>query len=92
MTLEAIKVATNTQWKNPIIEIEELCFGVVHPITKETITQYKKLQHDLNLKVIWVPAMSKEIHRLSQGKEGITKGTNAIFFLSHKEIRLIPAD
>jgi hypothetical protein len=37
MTLEAIKVATNTQWKNPIIETEELCFGVVHPITKETI-------------------------------------------------------
>jgi hypothetical protein len=92
MTLEAIKVATDTQWKNPIIEIEELCCGVVHPITKETITQYKKLQHDPNLKVIWVPAMSKEIHRLAQGKEGITKGTNTIFFLSHKEIRLIPAD
>jgi hypothetical protein len=92
MTLEAIKVATNTQWKDPIIDIEELCFGVVHPITKETITQYKKLQHDPNLKVIWVPAMSKEIHLLAQGKEGLTKGTNTIFFLSHKEIRLIPAD
>jgi hypothetical protein len=36
--------------------------------------------------------MSKEIHRLAQGKEGIAKGTNTIFFLSHKEIRLIPAD
>ncbi len=36
--------------------------------------------------------MSKEIHRLAQGKEGITKGTNTIFFLSHTEIRLIPAD
>ena len=36
--------------------------------------------------------MSKEIHRLAQGKEGITKGTNTIFFLSHKEIRLIPAN
>ena len=43
MTLEAIKVATNTQWKGPIINTEELCFGFVHPITKETITQYKKL-------------------------------------------------
>jgi hypothetical protein len=42
MTLEAIKVATNSQWAGPIISIEELCFGVVHPITKETITQYKK--------------------------------------------------
>ncbi len=92
MTLEAIKVATDTQRKNPIIEMEELCFGIVHPKTKETITQYKKLQHYPNLKVIWVPAMSKEIHRLAQGKEGITKGTNTIFFLSHKEIRLIPAN
>ena len=92
MTLKAIKVATNSQWKGPIIDIKELCFGVMHPITKETITQYKKLQHDPNLKVIWVPAMSKEIHRLAQGKEGITNGANTIFFLSHKEIRLIPAD
>ncbi len=36
--------------------------------------------------------MSKEIHRLAQGKEGITKGTSTIFFLSHKEIHLIPDD
>ena len=32
--------------------------------------------------------MSKEIHRLAQGKDGITKGTNTIFFLSRKEICL----
>ena len=36
--------------------------------------------------------MSKEIHHLAQGKEGATKGANTIFFLSHKEICLIPAD
>ena len=68
------------------IDFKEHCFGVVHPITKETITQYKKLQHDPNLKDLWVPAMSKEIHRLAHGKEGINKATNTIFFLSHKEI------
>jgi hypothetical protein len=61
-------------------------FGVVHPITKKTITQYKNLQHDPNLKDLWVPAMSKEINCLAQGKEGITKATNTVFFLSHKEI------
>jgi hypothetical protein len=43
MTLKAIKVATNSQWTRPIIDIKELCFGIVHPITKETITQYKKI-------------------------------------------------
>jgi hypothetical protein len=46
MTLEAFKVATQLQWTGPIIEIKELCFGVIHPITKQTIMQYKKLQHD----------------------------------------------
>ena len=44
------------------------------------------------LKKLWVPAMSKELHRLMQGKEGITVGTNTIFFLSHNEIWCIPKD
>ena len=44
------------------------------------------------LKKLWVPAMSKELHRLAQGKEGITVGSNIIFFLSHDQIRCIPKD
>jgi hypothetical protein len=36
--------------------------------------------------------MSKELHRLAQGKAGITKGTNTVFFMSHNEIRAIPSD
>jgi hypothetical protein len=50
MTLKAIKVATNSQWTGPIINIKEHCFGVVHPVTKQSITQYKILQHDPDLK------------------------------------------
>ena len=64
----------------------------IHPITKQTIMQYQKLQHDTNLKDLWVPAMSKELHHLVQGKPGITKATNTIFFLSHNEIQNIPKD
>jgi hypothetical protein len=90
MRLEAFKIATSSQWTGPIIDIAEYCFGVVHPVTKETITQYKKLQHNPDLKELWVPAMSKELHCLAQGKAGLTKGTNTIFFLSHNKIRLIP--
>jgi hypothetical protein len=41
MTLKAIKVATNSQWTGPIINIEEHCFGEVHPVTKQSITQYR---------------------------------------------------
>jgi hypothetical protein len=90
MTLEAIKVTTNLHSTGPIIDIKEPCCGVVHPITKQAITQYKKLQHDPNLKHLWVPAMSKEVHWLAQGKPGITNGTNTIFFLSLKQVRYIP--
>jgi hypothetical protein len=92
MQLKATKLATKSQWTGPIIDIEEVCFGVVYPITKQTITQYWKLQHDLDLKDLWVPAMSKELHHLAPGKPGITKATNTIFFLSHDEIRHIPKD
>jgi hypothetical protein len=92
MTLEAIKAATDLQWTGPIIDIKEHCFGAVHPITKQTITQYKELQHDPDLNHPWVPVMSKEVHWLAQGKPGITNGTNTIFFLSPKEVCYIPTD
>jgi hypothetical protein len=36
--------------------------------------------------------MSKELHRLAQGKEGVTVGTNTIFYLTHDEIRGILKD
>jgi hypothetical protein len=75
-----------------IINIKEVCNGVVHPVTKETITQYTKLMNNPDLKKLWVLAMSKELHRLVQGKEGITIATNTIFFLSHDKIRGIPKD
>ena len=48
--------------------------------------------NDPLLKKLWVPAISKELHCLAQGKEGVTIGTNTIFFLSHDEIRCTPKD
>jgi hypothetical protein len=36
--------------------------------------------------------MSKELHCLAQGCDGITKGTNTIFLLSHADICNIPKD
>jgi hypothetical protein len=74
------------------IDIDEVCNGVVHPITKETITKYNKLMNDPTLKDLWVPVMSKELHQLAQGKENVTVGTKTIFFLSQAEIRCIPKD
>jgi hypothetical protein len=47
---------------------------------------------DPALKDLWVPAMSKELHHLAQGKKGIMDGTNTIIYLTHAEIRRIPKD
>jgi hypothetical protein len=74
------------------ITIEQVCNGVIHPITKETITKYTKIIDGPALKDLWVPAMSKELHPLAQGKEGVTVDTNTIFYLTHDEIRCIPKD
>jgi hypothetical protein len=50
------------QYTGPISEIEHYCNGVVHLVTKETITHYSKLIKDSLLKDLWTKAMSKELH------------------------------
>jgi hypothetical protein len=44
-------------------------------VTKNTITKYTELMNNPDLKKLWIPAMSKELHRLVQGKEGINVAT-----------------
>jgi hypothetical protein len=85
-------LTTSTNRFQHYIDIQQVCNGVLHPITKETITKYTKLMDDPVLKDLWVPAMSKELHCLAQGKEGVTVGTNTIFYLTHDDIRCIPKD
>ena len=85
-------LTTSTNRFQHNINIEEACNGVVHPILKETNTKYTKLMDDPALKDLWVPAMSKELHRLAQGKDDVKVGTNTIFYLTHDEIRRIPKD
>jgi hypothetical protein len=77
---------------SPVIDIEEYCCGVIHPVAKESITQYMKLTKEPLLKNLWTKAMSKELYRLAQRCPGITKGTNTIFYLSHAEILSIFKD
>ena len=67
---------------SPAIEIAEMCNGVVHPLTGETITKYQKLINEPLLQEVWTRAMCIELGRLAQGFED-TKGTNTICFLNH---------
>eukprot|EP00804_Cyclotella_cryptica_P028165 CCRYP_011030-RA/>CCRYP_011030-RA protein AED:0.16 eAED:0.16 QI:0/0/0/1/0.25/0/5/0/1115 len=72
-------------------QLEHVCNGVVHPITKETITKYEKLANDPTLQEVCMKAMCKELGRLAQGWEG-KSGTDTIFFMTHEEIKQIPKD
>ena len=71
--------------------IEEVANGVVHPVTKETITKYKKLIEDPLLRDTWAKAMCKELGRLCQGF-GETEGTDTMRFLDLEGIKSIPKD
>jgi hypothetical protein len=72
-------------------QLEHTCNGVVHPVTKETITKYEKLANDPLMQDVWTKAMCKELGRLAQGWDG-NAGTDTIFFMSHNEIKNIPKD
>ena len=69
--------------------LEHVANGVVHPVTKETNTNYKALIKDTIMREVWMEAMAKELGRLAQGW-GTTKETNTIEFMSHEEIARIP--
>jgi hypothetical protein len=63
---------------------------MVHPITRETISSYKKLMHDPATAVIWQTAFGKDFGGMAQGdnKTG-QKGTNAIFVMNHYKITTV---
>jgi hypothetical protein len=76
---------------------EEVANGVVHPVTKETITKYKQLIADPITRTVWEKAMCKELGRLTQGYGEIgstyhTEGTNTMRFLDLEGIKNIPRD
>ena len=53
--------------------------GVAHPITKESLTKYKKAIEVTELRETWIEAMFRELGRLSQ-RFGEIKGTDTVFF------------
>ena len=54
------------------VKTEQIVNNVVHPVTNETITKYKKVITDPLLRDDWILGMCKELGRLAQGygKEG----------------------
>eukprot|EP00956_Cyclotella_meneghiniana_P024846 scaffold50598_cov53-Cyclotella_meneghiniana.AAC.3 len=73
------------------VGVELQANAVVHPVTKETITNYEKLANDPVMQEVWTKAMCTELGRLAQGYYG-KEGTNTFFFMTHEEIKNIPKD
>ena len=75
------------------VDIEHFCAPVVHPVTGETISKYRKLMRDSVLGEIWSTAFGKEFGNLAQGDKKMgMKGTNTVFVMNHDKIDNIPKD
>ena len=60
---------------------------MVHPVTGETITSYKKAMKDPAAAEIWQTDFGKEFGGMAQGDDkSKTKGTNAMFVMIHENI------
>ena len=72
---------------------EHFCAPVIHPVTGESITKYKKLMNDPATADTWSRAFGKEFGNLAQGDDVTnTPGTDSIFVLTHDQILHIPRD
>ena len=69
------------------------CASVIHLISGETITKYKKLAADPATQVVWTMEFGKEWENLTQGDNKTrTKGMDSLIVLNHEEIRNTPTD
>ncbi len=63
---------------------------MVHLITGETISSYKRLMRDPTMAETWQTAFGKDFGGMAQGDlKTRQKGTNSIFVMTHKEILCI---
>ncbi len=68
-------------------KFEHYANPMVHPVTGETISSYKKLMNNPAMAEVWQTAFGKDFGGMAQGdnKTG-QKGTNSMFVMTHDEI------
>ena len=69
------------------VHFEHYANPMVHPVTGETISSYKKLMNDPAMAEVWQTAFGKDLGGLAQGdnKTG-QKGMNAMFVMTQEDI------
>ena len=71
---------------------EHFASPMVHPVTGETISSYKRLMNDPATAETWQTAFGKDFGGMAQGDDKTgQKGTNAMFVMTHDEIRQVLA-
>jgi len=61
---------------------------MVHPVTGDIVSSYKNAMNDTSIGNLWKTAFGKEFGGLAQrGTKTKTMGTNAIFIMSHSNIK-----
>jgi hypothetical protein len=67
---------------------EHFASPMVHPITGETISSYKKLMNNPATAEIWQTTFGKDFGGMAQGDNKMgQKGTNAMFVMTHDKIK-----
>ena len=67
---------------------EHFASPMVHPVTGETISSYKKLMHNPATAEVWQTAFGKDFGGMAQGDDKTgQKGTNSMFVMNHKDIK-----
>jgi hypothetical protein len=70
--------------------LEHYANPMVHLVTRETISSYKKLMHDPATAEIWQTAFGKDFGGMAQGDNNMDqKGTIAMFVMTHDGINQV---
>ena len=69
------------------VHFEHYANPMVHPVTGETISSYKKLMNDPATAEVWQTAFGKDFRGMAQGDNKMDqKGTNAMFVMTWEDI------
>jgi len=69
------------------LDFEQVMMPMLHLVTGETISSYKRLMKDLTTAETWQMAFGKDFGGMAQGDDKIgQQGTNSIFVMTHDKI------
>jgi hypothetical protein len=80
-------------YRVPPQNFEHYAMPMIHPVTGEIISSYKRLMNDPATAEVWMMAFGKDFGGMSQGDNKMgQKGTNAMFIMLPSDVPNIPKD